>query len=591
MIGADPLRNVLYVNLTNKSFRIADRSDLFGKYMGGAGVAIQLLTEECPKGADPLGPDNPIVFAVGPLNGLYPLASKTVAMFKSPHTGNLGESHAGGRSAVSIRMAGYGAIVINGVSERPCYISVTGNMVYFRDASTLWGMGKSETVGKVIRANEPSSGLRTIMRIGIAGERLIPYSCVTTETYRHFGRLGLGAVFGSKKLKAVVVSGKRSLPVIDQRQYEKHYELIFNKATESPVMKKYHEIGTPVNVTPLNVSGALPTRNLLSAHFEQADLISGETIAQQCLGKRLACAHCPVACIHIAALREPYEDEPYFYKTSMIGYDYELLYSCGSLLGGSDVPGILELLDGIEAYGLDCMSAGVVLAWATEAFINGLISEKETDGLRLAWGDYKVYLKAVANIVEQPNDFYRALAKGVDYASSAYGGQEYALAFGGNEMPGYHTGPAAHIGYLAGARHSHLDSGAYSIDKKIMVNKAMTPEMVATEIIAEERWRQILTSLVICFFARELYSTDVVIEALRLSGFDLDEPALKKLGEDIHTEKFRFKVREGFSFDALRIPKRIFQTPSGAGMIDEQFVRTAMECVKKEIMSKVEATQ
>jgi aldehyde:ferredoxin oxidoreductase len=587
MIGSDSLRRVLYVNLSNKSFRIADRTDLFEKYIGGAGVAIQLLNEECPKGADPYGPDNPIVFAVGPLNGLYPLASKTVAMFKSPHTGNLGESHAGGRSAISIRMAGYGAIVIKGAAERPCYISITGNMVYFRDASTLWGMGKSETVGKVIRANEPSSGLRTIMRIGIAGERMIPYSCVTTETYRHFGRLGLGAVFGSKKLKAVVVSGKRSLPVVDREQYEKHYELIFNKATESPIMKKYHEIGTPVNVIPLNEAGSLPTRNLQSARFEQASMISGESIAKQCLGKRLACSHCPVACIHIAALREPYEDEPYFYKTSMIGYDYELLYACGSLLGGSDISGLLPLLDSMEAYGLDCMSAGVVLAWSTEAFMKGLISEKETDDLRFEWGNYQTYLKAVVNIVEQPNDFYKAIAKGVDYASSVYGGQDYALSFGGNEMPGYHTGPAAHIGYLAGARHSHLDSGGYSIDKKIMVNKNMTAEAVAAEIIAEERWRQILTSLVICYFARELYTPDIVMEALRLSGFDLDEAAMKRIGEEIHTEKFRFKIREGFSFDTLRIPKRIYQTLSGAGMIDEKFVLTAMDSVKKEIMSKV----
>ena len=587
MIKNDTLRNVLYVDLTRKSFHTEDRADLFDKYIGGSGVAIKLLEEECPQGADPLGPENPIIMAVGPLTSLYPLASKTVAMFKSPHTGNLGESHAGGRSAVSIRMAGYGAIVIKGASERPCYISITGNKVYFKDASTLWGMGKSENVGKVIRANEPSSGLRTIMRIGTAGEKLIPYACVTTETYRHFGRLGLGAVFGSKKLKAVAVAGKRSLPVVDKKQYGKLYESIFSQATESPVMKKYHEIGTPVNVIPLNESGGLPTRNLQSARFEQAEMISGERIAQQCLGKRLACAHCPVACIHIAALREPYEDEPYFYKTSMIGYDYELIYACGSLLGGSDVSGMLTLLDSIEEYGLDSMSAGVVLAWATELFDKGIISERETNGVRLRWGDYASYLKALAYIVEQPTDFYVALSKGVDHASAIYGGQEYALAFGGNEMPGYHTGPACHIGYLAGARHSHLDGAGYAIDKKLMVNKAMTPEMVASEVIAEERWRQILSSLVICFFARDLYAPKVIVEALKLSGFDLNEDALRKIGEEIHTEKFRFKIREGFSFDAMRVPKRIFETRSSVGMLDEQFIKTAMEYVKNEIISKV----
>lgn len=587
MLNSDPLRYVLYIDLSKKNFHIADRSDLFSAYLGGAGVASRLLMEECPEGADPLGPDNPIIMAVGPLTSLYPLASKTVAMFKSPHTGNLGESHAGGRSAVSIRMAGYGAIVIKGASERPCYLSVQGHKVFFRDASTLWGMGKSATVGKIIRANEPSSGLRTIMRIGRAGEKMIPYSCVTTETYRHFGRLGLGAVFGSKKLKALVVSGKRSIPVTDQKQYREAYEAIFRNATESPVMKKYHEIGTPINVVPLNEMGGLPTRNLQAGTFEDAGRISGEAIAQNYLGKRIACAHCPVACIHIAAIREPYEDEPYFYKTSMIGYDYELIYAVGSMLGGSDVPGMMKLIDSIEAYGLDCMSTGVVLAWATEAFQRGLITEGQTEGVRFAWGDYAAYQEALALLVEQPNEFYAAIARGSDFAAGKYGGQEFSIAFGGNEMPGYHTGPAAHIGYLAGARHCHLDGGGYGIDKKMMVNKSMTPEMVASELLAEERWRQILSSLVVCFFARELYKPDVILNALRLSGFDHTEESLRALGEIIHTTKFRFKVREGFSFDPLKIPRRIYETKSPVGMIDEAFVKKALQTIQQDISEKL----
>lgn len=587
MLKHDTLRNVLYINLSKKSFQIKDRSDLFEKYIGGAGVASQLLLEECPEGIDPYGPDNPIIMAVGPLTSLYPLASKTVAMFKSPLTGNLGESHAGGRSAVSIRMSGYGAIVIQGASERPCYLSIQGSKVFFRDASSLWGMGKSATVGKIIRANEPSSGLRTIMRIGRAGEKMIPYACVTTETYRHFGRLGLGAVFGSKKLKALVVSGKRSIPVADQKQYKDLYESIFKNATESPVMKKYHEIGTPVNIIPLNEMNGLPTRNLQATQFEHAQTISGEEIAKNYLGKRLACSHCPVACIHIAAIREPYEDEPFFYKTSMICYDYELIYAVGSMLGGSHVPGMMKLIDSIEAYGLDCMSAGVALAWATEAFEKGLITDMHTDGVRLMWGDYAGYQEALARIIEQPNEFYQALAKGADFASSIYGGQDFAMTFGKNEMPGYHTGPAAHIGYLAGARHSHLDGAGYGIDKKIAANNSITAESVASELLAEERWRQILSSLVICFFARELYKPDVIIEALKLSGFECTEESLRKLGEEIHTAKFRFKMREGFSFSNLRIPGRIYETPCTAGMVDEKFVRTALEVIRKDVETKI----
>jgi aldehyde:ferredoxin oxidoreductase len=587
MFKDNPLNKVLYIDLSKKHFCTEYRDDLFGKHIGGAGVAIQLLREECPEGIDPFGPENPIIFAVGPLTGLFPVASKTVAMFKSPHTGNLGESHAGGRSAISIRMAGYGAIVVKGASERPCYLAIHGNKVFFRDASSIWGMGKSITAGRIIRANEPSSGLRTIMRIGRAGEKLIPFACVTTETYRHFGRLGLGAIFGSKKLKAVVVSGKRSLPVSDMPDYMKLYDEIFNAATSSPVMKKYHDIGTPVNILPLNMSGGLPTRNLGANIFEDAEKISGEKLAEGHLGKRLACAHCPVGCIHIAALREPYKDEPYFYKTTMICYDYELIYAVGSMLGGSDAEGILKLIDSIEAYGLDCISTGVILAWATEAQEKGLVSEKETNGLKLQWGYYPAYIDAVRLIVEQHNDFYTALSKGVEHASSIYGGQDFALAFGKNEMSGYHTGPGSQISHLVGSRHSHLDMAGYAFDKKLMVDRNLSAAELASELLNEERWRQVLSSLVICFFAREVYKPDVIVNALKIAGLDTSEDELKRIGEKIHAEKYRFKLREGFSFDALRIPKRIFETPASTGMLDEQYVRKAIEHIKNDILNKI----
>jgi len=380
MMTDDSLAKVLHVDLSKKRFWVESRRELFEKYIGGAGVASQLLHEECPEGCDPLSAENPIIFAVGPLTGLFPLASKTVAMFKSPHTGNLGESHCGGRSAVAIRMAGYGAVVIKGASEFPIYLAVHGDKVLFRHASTLWGMASSFTAGRVIMEKEPHAGLRTIMRIGRAGEALVSYACVTTETYRHFGRLGLGAVFGSKKLKAIVISGKRSLTVSDVKEYRRIYDAIYHAAVSSASMKKYHDLGTAENVLPLNELGGLPTLNCKAGRFEKASQISGEAIAEGYLGRRLACSQCPVACIHVAALREPYPDEPYFYKTSMICYDYEPIYALGSMLGIGDPEGFLKLMDLVEVLGLDAMSAGVTLAWATESFERGIISEKETMG-------------------------------------------------------------------------------------------------------------------------------------------------------------------------------------------------------------------
>jgi aldehyde:ferredoxin oxidoreductase len=583
MFENDPLRNVLYVDLSDKNFRVEERRDLFERYIGGAGVAIQLLHEECPEGCDALAPENPIIFAVGPLTGLFPLASKTVAMFKSPHTGNLGESHCGGRSAVAIRMAGYGAIVLKGASDSPIYIAIHANRIYFRDASSLWGMGSNITAGRIIREHEPGAGLRTIMRIGRAGEKLVSYACVTTETYRHFGRLGLGAVFGSKKLKAIVISGKCSLPVRDSKEFRQVYDEIYQAAVASPVMKKYHDLGTAENVLPLNAFGGLPTRNLKEARFEGAPEISGETFAEEYLGRRLACSHCPVGCIHLAALREPSEDEPYFYKTSMICYDYEPIYAIGSMLGGSDANGFLKLMDRIEMWGIDVMSAGVILAWATEAQRSGIISDTETMGIKLEWGNYAAYIDAVRLIIEQPNKFYKALARGVLHAASIYGGEDYALAFGGNEMPGYHTGPGAHIGVLIGARHSHLDNAGYSVDQKVLIEKQISPEELVGTLLAEERWRQTLSSLVICFFARGIYQPDTICKSLHSAGFDLTPDDLYRIGEEIHREKYRFKIREGFSLENPILPRRIFETRSPVGKLDEKFIRKAIRICQEEM--------
>jgi aldehyde:ferredoxin oxidoreductase len=584
MPGDRFLERVLFVDLSKRQFRVEERPALFSESLGGSGVAIRLLEELCPPGADPMGPDNPVILAVGPLVGYYPLASKTVAMFKSPHTGNLGESHAGGRSAVALRMAGYGAVVITGQSATPVYLVIDADGVQFRDASALWGVQSSYTVGSVLRERESGTGLRSIMRIGRAGERGVSYACVITETYRHFGRLGLGAVWGAKRLKAVVVEGKRSLPAADKRAYRRTYDAIYESATRSPLMKKYHDLGTPMNVLPLNELGALPTRNLQSARFEGAASISGEALAERYLGRRVACAHCPVACIHLATLRTPYPNEPYFFKTQLVGYDHEPIYACGSMLGLSDVNGMLELLDEIEVLGLDAMSAGVALAWATEALSRGLITLADTDSVPLEFGQASGYVDAVKRIVSQPTEFYRALAHGVDRASSMYGGADYALAFGGNEMAGYHTGPGCHAGWLAGARQSHLDNAGYGIDQKLAQSgKTLTPSELGSQLVAEERWRQVLTSLVVCLFARNVYDAQTVLAALQAIGREYTLETLNEAGAETLWRKHAYKEREGFDMSRLRIPARISETPSSLGQVDAGYIREVLAAYRSQL--------
>ncbi len=298
----------------------------------------------------------------------------------------------------------------------------------------------------------------------------------------------------------------------------------------------------------------------------------------------MACAHCPVSCIHIAYLREPYEHDPYFYKTKMISYDYELIYALGSMLEVGQIDGLLKLFDEVEIQGLDAMSAGVILAWATEMQEKGMISTKETAGLNLKWGDYDTYIRAVGLIVEQPNDFFKALSRGVDYASSKYGGSEFALAFGGNEMPGYHTGPAAHVSHLVSSRHSHLDSAGYSLDEKAnAAGKKLTAEGIADSLLTEEKWRQILSSLIICYFARGIYTDDVVVKALRTLEYQSTPEDLMELGSSILKAKYNFKTREGFSFAKLRIPARIFETPTPSGKLSEKFIRDSIRLYANKI--------
>jgi aldehyde:ferredoxin oxidoreductase len=580
------LYNVLHIDLTTKRFWVKKRNDLFDKYIGGTGVATKLLMEECPQGADALGSDNPIILAVGPLTGVYPLASKTVAMFKSPLTGNLGESHVGGRSAIAIRMAGYGAIVINGKSDIPVYISIHGKKVKFKEATTIWGMKSSITAGRIMRENETGHGVRSILRIGRAGEKMVKYAAVTAETYRHFGRLGLGAVFGSKLLKGIVIAGENTVKLADPKGFKKLYNRLYEAAVDTSLMKKYHDLGTPVNVMVLDKIGALPVKNLTERNLKGIEKISGEYLAANYLARRIACAHCPVGCIHLAAIKEVSEHEDYFHKTTLIGYDFELIYSLGSMLGITEPEPMLKLIEEVEVECVDAMSVGVVMAWATEMFEKKLISENETLGLKPVWGEASTYMEMLSKIVLQENDFYKALASGVDYASSIYGGKEFALSFGKNEMPGYHTGPATYLGFLLGARHSHLDNAGYSIDQSELLTKDLKPEDVVEKIIKEESLRQILSSIMICFFARGIYTIDVVAEALKTIGFEFSDEDLLKIGREILADKYRFKAANGHSIRDLRIPERIYEAPDPTGKITPEFIEKGLKYASIQLENK-----
>lgn len=575
----DKTIRVLNIDLTDKSWEVADRPDLF-RYLGGVGVGIRLLDENVLYDRDPLDAGQPLIFCVGPLSSIFPVVTKTVCLFRSPLTGELGESYAGGRLALAMVYSGYDAIVIKGESSQPIYLSIGPDNVEFRNAEPLWGVGTEET-GRYLRELEPGRGFRSIVRIGPAGENLVRFANLNVDTFRHFGRLGPGAVFGSKKLKAMVVFGAQDYPIPKEKQkaYRQVYKDIHDRVTKTDVMEKYHDLGTTVNILKLNAMNGLPTRNLQSATFDKAHEISGEALAEDKLVRKLSCSSCPIGSIHIAAHRKSFDDKSHEFETSQLAYDHELVFALGSFLGTGSQEDFLTLLEAVEDLGFDVMSAGVLLGWLTEAFANQLVGEKDL-GTRVDFGHTEGYLKVLRGMAHPENELYRLLGMGTEAAAEKMGGLDYALTLGRTEMTGYHTGYGAALGQAVGARHSHLDNAGYSFDQK---KKSSDPTSFVGAMFEEEISRCITNCLIMCLFARSVYDYPTIVKALSAIGVEKSEEDLKELALEIFRNKIMVKQKMGFDFRKLRFPKRFFETECLNGVLKEEVMQEMLNLYIKEV--------
>jgi len=569
---------VLNIDLSSGKISVDLREDL-KEFLGGVGVASKLLLENMAPELNPLSPEQPIIFAIGALSSIFPVVTKTVAMFISPVTGELGESYAGGRFAYTMFNAGIDALVIKGKAKNPCYISINNNRIDIKDARAFWGLHANQ-VGQYIRTVEGGQGKRSIIRIGPAGENLCRIANVNVDTYRHFGRMGLGAVFGNKNLKAIQVTGDITKEIKDQKKYLKVYNEIFNKVTDTKLMTKYHDLGTPINVNVLNIIEALPVKNLQQAHLEDAEEISGEHFAEKNLIRKIACVGCPVGCVHIGQVRREF-DTGHEYETLNVAYDYELIATLGSNLGMSGSDAILELIDAVEEFGLDAVAGGICLAYATECFEKKLITEKETI-VPLEFGNKENYLKAIKFMATKENEFYAALSDGVAVASQKYGGEEFAVSIAKNEMPAYHTGYGAIVGYSCGARHSHLCNGGYSYDQ---ANHEFDKQALVDSVFDEEVKRCVLNSLIICLFARNVYDNATILSALdavnAVEPGSLNDEYLEQLGLRIYKTKLKIKKALNFDLSKIQISKRVFATPAMKEILDENLTREMIEMFKK----------
>jgi aldehyde:ferredoxin oxidoreductase len=546
--------------------------------LGGSGLAAALFEHFYQPDQPALSPEQPLIFAIGPLTGYFPLMSKVVCAFVSPYNGQYAESHAGGRLALSMRFAGFDAIVFTGRAKQLSCPVIGGRRI---DVVSVHYLSGSDVFsgGKYMRrlAGSGHAGHRSLLRIGPAGENLSPMACINVDSYRHFGRMGSGAVMGAKNLKGVMVLGDGPAGFPNAKEYSKLFKEVYKDLTATDMMKKYHNLGTAENLASLNALSALPWRNLQETTRPEIDGISGERFAEQLLLRQTACAGCPVGCIHVGLLREKFaQDNEYLYR--QVSYDYEPIFACGSMLGLARSSDVLSMLETCERQGLDVISAGVALAWATEASDKGLISEQETL-VPLSFGDISAYRRAAEHLGGCANEFYENLNRGALAAAGVYGGEDFACVLG-QEMAGYATGEVYFVSQALGLRHSHLDAGGYSYDQ------ADHPKDVGKAVdflVEDERKRCALTSMVACLFARKAYGMERIQECLSVLEMTETAAKLDELARGVQKRRWRMKFGSGFRPEEIKIPKRYREVVTWKGPIDGEYMDDLKEAYAKAV--------
>ena len=575
---------VLLVDATTGKGKIVSL-DGRNEVAGGSGLAALLYLKYGQPELPWSDAAQPLIFAIGPLTGYFPLMSKVVCSFKSNYHGEYTESHAGGRAALSLRFAGFDGLVIVGKAKKLCCLSIGANHLKLQDATFLRGMD-AESSGKLIRRMFKSgSGHRSIMRIGPSGEIGSAMACINVDSYRHFGRMGGGAIMGSKNIKGIVIHGDMDFPSPPEKEYRKIYKEVYQKVTSTNMMQKYHNLGTPANLQGLNDIESLPWRNLQQTTDPAIATITGTSFADQTLLRNGACSGCPVGCIHIGFIREKMElDNRYHYH--QVAYDYEPIFAVGTMLGVTSTFDVLRILDVMEKVCLDAMSGGVALAWATEATEKGLISEKETL-VALEFGDGAAYQQAARYLGRGSNDFYRLLGQGTEKAAEEYGGGDFACVLG-QEMAGYATGELFFAAQTLGFRHSHLDTGAYSYDQK---HAEQDVQKAVDFLIDDEPGRAFLTSMVCCLFARSVYKDEQLSECLHSLGLSTLASTIPETSEHIRRLRWRVRAQTGFDPDNFSIPKRFYQVKTWKGAVDKDYLDSLKSEYGRRIQELIKASE
>ena len=371
---------ILWVDLTNGKTSVETFDDAYArKYLGGVGLATKIISDKVTKHTSPLGAGNVLVFATGPYQATDIAGSgRCSACAKSPLTGYWGESSAGGHIGPQLKRCGFDAIAITGRARKPVYLWITDNKIEIKDASKFWGMDTVETTDAV----REDLGEKTVgvSAIGQAGENLVKYACIANENHGFFGRCGMGAVMGSKNLKAVAAKGNLKPPIAEPEKLKILYTDLREKMLANPFVERFREHGQAMATAPREQNGLLPMKNWTMDNWPEVKNISTPLFTEQLKAKPWACPYCFVACHRRIS-------NPEYFPADTGGPEYETLAMIGSNLLIDDLAAVVRANEILNRYGIDTIEIGAILAWAFECYEHGLITKEDTDGIELTWGN------------------------------------------------------------------------------------------------------------------------------------------------------------------------------------------------------------
>jgi aldehyde:ferredoxin oxidoreductase len=568
---------ILRVNLTDGKIGEETPAEIvYRMYMGGSALSLYFLLKEQKPGVDTLGPENKLLFMSNVVSGVpLPGLTRYTVAARSPLTGALGEAEAGGFWGPELKMAGFDGVIVEGQSPKPVYLWIKDGKAEIRDATAIWGKDTGEAE-RVIREELGDHRIR-IAQCGPAGEKKVRYACVVNELKHANGRTGMGAVMGSKNLRAIAVRGTKRLELADPEKVREIGKKVVELIKEAPLAQNFRKFGTPFFVMPLNNSGILPTRNFQAGIFEGAEAISGETMTDTILVKSEGCYACAVQCKRAVKVEGKYAASPEYG-----GPEYETVASFGSYCGIDNLAAIAHGNEMCNRWGIDTISAGVCIAFAMECTEQGILKKEDTDGIDLRFGNVDGMLAMIRKIAFREG-FGNLLAEGVQRAAQKIGrgAEKYAMHIKGQELPmhdprgkqglalSYATSPT-------GADHIEAPHDTSFLSETPMLKAAkpagvleptsameLGPRKIRQFIHTQQIWN-FFNSMGVCNFAAAPYTAFPLVtlaEAVgAATGWNTSLFELMELGERTITLARMFNLREGFSSKDDYLPERLYET-------------------------------